>query len=428
MNPPPVKNRFLWEGQEQAEQEVQTPTDWDREWIETQSIHPENTTHQLIEGDNLDVLQWLQTEYAERIKLIYIDPPYNTGQNFSYLDNFRNQPGEEWMSMMYPRLKLAHRLLRPDGAMFVSIDDHEFHRLRYMMDEIFGVDNFVANVIWRKKVVHGRGATHILPQTEYVLIYAKDITQLPRLTEPLTEKMRKEYRHADEQGPYKLLPLSKSGTSHSPRPNLVYSIEAPDGTMIPCPTHQWRWSRDTLEKNRDLLVFRKGRDQRWRVYTKQYQFLEGTSRRRTPSSYYDRYTTTNGTEDLKALFGQVVLDFPKPVGMIEDFIEWVTGETPDQHHIILDFFAGSGTTGEAVLRRNQADRGNRQFILVQIPAPTPPNSAAHRAGFATLSELCQERLRLVIQQLEQDTQQSSVPLHPNTGFRFYRLCRREISS
>ncbi len=410
-----------WKGKEQAYQESQTPSLC--RWEVQEATPGAEPLHTLIVGDNLDALKLMQSDYHERVSMIYIDPPYNTGQTFSYRDNYRKlksqsrtkpgsqvpphqRAGEEfqrrhgaWLSMMYPRLILAHQLLAPTGVMFVSLDDNEHHSLRFLMDEIFGEDNLVANVIWRKKVVRGRGATHILPQTENILVYAKDLSQLPAFSEPLTEKMRKEYRFEDDKGPYKLIPLAKSGTAHSPRPNLVYPIEAPDGTMIPCPTHQWRWSQETLAAKRDQIVFRKGRDKKWRVFTKQYMTLNGKDRRRTPTSYYDSYTTTHGTQDMKALFGEVVLDFPKPVGLLEDLLIWVTGESKKQEHIILDFFAGSGTMGEAVLRLNQADGGSRSCMLVQIPAPTPIKSAAHRAGYTTVANVCQERLRRVEEDL-----------------------------
>lgn len=414
-----------WIGKASAFQESQSPSDCF--WLD-ETPEYEEPPHTLVVGDNLDALKHLQDQYRDRISVIYIDPPYNTGQTFSYRDNYRTgkasqptrtnnapnslsaQAGEAfqhrhgaWLSMMYPRLILAHKLLAPTGAMFVSLDDNEHHNMRYLMDEVFGAENRVANVIWRKKVVRGRGATHILPQTENILVYAKDLSKLPAFSEPLTEKMRKEYRYEDENGPYKLIPLAKSGTAHSPRPNLVYPIEAPDGTMIPCPTHQWRWSQETLAAKRDLIVFRKGRDKRWRVFTKQHMEVDGRTRRRTPTSYYDNYTTTHGTQDMKTLFGEVVLDFPKPVGLLEDLLVWMTGESQDQEHIVLDFFAGSGTTGEAVLRLNQADEGNRRCILVQIPAPTPTKSAARRAGYSTVAEVCKERLRRAEEALSPDS-------------------------
>ncbi|MNS56444.1 DNA methylase [compost metagenome] len=201
-----------------------------------------------------------------------------------------------------------------------------------------------------------------------------------------------EYKQRDAQGPYKLIPLAKSGTSHSPRPNLVYAIPAPDGTPIPCPTHQWRWSRETLEAKRDEIVFKKKRDGQWAVFTKQRLVVEGTERRRTPISYYDRATTTTGTEELKALFGEVVIDFPKPSRLIKDLIAWATPEGGDGW--VLDFFAGSCPTAHAVLELNREDGGSRRFLCVQRPEPlTHPE-------FATIAEIGKERIRRVIARME----------------------------
>jgi adenine-specific DNA-methyltransferase len=264
---------------------------------------------------------------------------------------------------MEKRLKLAKNLLKDSGVIFISIDDNEVAQLKLLMDtsDLFGENNFVANIIWRKKKVRGRGARFILPQTEYVLCYTRNINNLKEFSEPLTEKMLSEYKHSDKRGKYKLIPLAKSGTSQSPRPNLFYKIKAPDNTMISCPTHQWRWSRETLEKNikKELVVFKKNGQGRWQVFTKQYLITDSGIRFRTPESYFDRYTTTDGTEELKNLFGKVLFDFPKPTGLIKSLIQW----TNNKKALILDFMAGTGTTGDAVLRLNQEDDGERQFIL-----------------------------------------------------------------
>lgn len=322
--------------------------------------------HLFLEGDNLDALKGLRATHEGRVKLVYIDPPYNTGSRFVYQDRLGRAA---WLSMMLPRLMLARTLLREDGAIFVSIDDREAHHLRVLMNEVFGEANFVSTIVWRKKVVRGRGARHVLPQTEYVLCYARAIGSLPPFSEPLTDAMRAEYKLEDELGPYKLIPLAKSGTSQSPRPNLLYPITAPDGEAIACPTHQWRWSKETLEARRDEIVFRRRRDGRWAVYTKQRLQLEAGERRRTPVSYYDRATTTDGTAEIKGLFGRVVLDFPKPSRLIKDLLVWAApADTPDCW--VLDFFAGSCPTAQAVLELNAEDRGERRFICVQSPVPT----------------------------------------------------------
>ncbi len=346
--------------------------------------------HRFIEGDNLAVLKRLQAELAGAVRLIYIDPPYNTGTAMRYHDRFGHAA---WLSMMWPRLAAARELLAADGAIFVSIDDHEVHHLRLLLDEIFGEENFVSTVVWRKKVVRGRGARHVLPQTEYIHVYAKKLAMLPAFAEPLTDEMRGAYTQADARGPYKLIPLAKSGTAHSARPNLLYPIQAPDGTQVACPTHQWRWSRETLAARMDEIVFKRGKDGGWRVFTKQYLQLAAGERERTPISYYDRATTTDGTAELKALFGRPVIDFPKPVRLLRDLITWATPRDGARDEIVLDFFAGTCPTAQAVLELNAEDGGARRFICVQAPAPLDDPE------FATIAALGRARIARVLADL-----------------------------
>jgi adenine-specific DNA-methyltransferase len=394
-----------WPGRAQAFAHSDEPATGTLTFVPGESINADTAWHRFIEGDNLEVLKGLQGEFSERIKLIYIDPPYNTGNGLVYADNFRmsssdwaKEPGvgtsgrlhANWLSMMLPRLTLARRLLSETGVIFVSIDDREVHHLRLLMNEVFGEENFVSSIIWRKKVVRGRGARHVLPQTEYILVYAKKIGALPPFSEPLTDAMRAEYAQSDELGPYKLIPLAKSGTSHSPRPNLVYPITAPDGSAIPCPTHQWRWSQGTLEAKRSEVVFRQSKNGKWLVFSKQRMVLAGAERRRTPNSYYDRYTTTDGTREMKLLFGRVVLDFPKPSGLIRDLLVWASA--PGDW--VLDFFAGSCPTAQAVLELNKLDSGARRFICVQRPEPLDDPE------FKTISDIGKARIARVIARLD----------------------------
>ena len=353
---------------------------------------PDLSGHLLIEGDNLEVLKLLLPHLSEKIRIIYIDPPYNTGNRMVYHDRFSSKSEgsrsvdrhDSWLSMIFPLLILARRFLRRDGVLFVSIDDNEVHHLRALMDEVFGEENFISMVTWRKKVVRGRGSRHILPQTEYIVVFARETAALPPFSEPLTPSMRKDYPYADDRGPYKKIPFAKSGTRQSPRPNLLYPITAPDGTTIPCPTHQWRWSRETFDRRQDEILIKKNTKGRWTVYTKQYLMTEGAERRRTPESYYDRATTTDGTREMKEMFGEVLLDFPKPSRLIRDLIGWAS--PPGSSDPVMDFFAGSGTTGQSVLELNHEDGGKRPSILVQAGIPT-----AH-PGFPTIWSICRERV------------------------------------
>ncbi|HEY9724422.1 MAG TPA: site-specific DNA-methyltransferase [Oscillatoriaceae cyanobacterium] len=416
-----------WPGRDAAIAEAEAPARGRLLEDAAASWCADSAEHRFYVGDNLDVLKCLRPELEGRVRVIYIDPPYNTGQGIqAYADNFRmgrraylrlsgqEADGEadgrrhaQWLSALLPRLRALKPLLRQDGVIFVSIDDREVHHLRLLMNEVFGAENFVASVIWRKKVVRGRGARHVLPQTEYVLVYARHLPSLPAFSEPLTESMVAEYRHADDQGPYKLIPLAKSGTSHSPRPNLVYPIAAPDGSEIPCPTHQWRWSRETLAANRDEVVFKQTRKGKWAVYTKQRLVVDGKDRERTPTSYYDRVTTTDGTAELKRLFGRVVLDFPKPSQLIKDLITWATPGGPEADDLILDCYAGSCATAQAVFELNAEDGGQRRFVGVQLA------EALGDPEWPTIAEVGLERMRRVLARLGDRAE--------NVGFRVWRL-------
>ncbi len=384
----PSATRLLWPGRASSEKEA---SDNPGCFLEP-SFHYEPRTHLFFEGDNLAVLKLLLPELSEKIRVLYIDPPYNTGNRMLYHDRFRKDAQglsgtdrhDHWLSMIYPRLLLGHRLLRRDGVLFASIDDNEVHHLRSLLDEIFGEENFVSMITWRKKVVRGRGNRHILPQTEYILVYAREIGALPPFSEPLSPAMQREYLHHDDHGPFKKIPFAKSGTRQSPRPNLVYPIEAPDKTRIECPTHQWRWSRETFERRANEILIERNRNGRWSVYTKQYLKQDGGMRQRTPESYYDRVTTTDGTKEMKDLFGEVLLDFPKPSRLIRDLIKWATPHGSSDP--VMDFFAGSGTTGQAVMELNMEDGGARPFILVETANPTP------HPGFPTIGSICRERI------------------------------------
>lgn len=392
----PPRTRIDWPGRHAALLDVERASQSTCDPI----FQPDPAKHTLIRGDNLEALKLLLPSLEGKIRVIYIDPPYNTGNGLLYNDRFgsRGRDGDRhasWLSMIAPRLLLASRLLRDDGIFFASIDDRELPRLRILCDEFFGEENLLPMLVWRKKVVRGRGNRHILPQTEYILAYARNINALPPFRENLTHKMKAEYLHHDERGPYKKIPLAKSGTRQSPRPNLYYPLTAPDGSEIPCPTHQWRWSRETVEKRKDEILIEKNRKGRWTVYTKQYlRSPTGEERGRTPESYYDRVTTSDGTAEMKALFGEVVLDFPKPSRLVRDLISWAT--PPGSCDPVMDFFAGSGSTGQAVLELNAEDGGSRPVYLIQSDDPIPHQE------FRSIYEICRGRVERVIKKLERE--------------------------
>jgi adenine-specific DNA-methyltransferase len=354
--------------------------------------------HRLYTGDNLPILKYLLQEIPQKVKVIYIDPPYNTGSILNYRDRFsvpckkksfqkkdRDLEGlvttpstdhSPWMSFMFPRLAIARQLLRPDGVIFTSIDDREFPRLKLLLDWIMGEKNHIGTIVWRKKVVRGRGNRHIIPQTEYILCYARNVSVLPPFQEPLTDDMIIAYTKKDAAGPYKEIPLAKSGTAHSPRPNLVYPITAPDGTTIHCPTHQWRWSEKTFLERKNEVLFRKTKKGVWRVLTKQYLETENGLRFKTPTSLYDKVTTTDGTKELQSISGPGHFDFPKPSRLIRDLISWsTTGKpSPSNPEIVLDFFAGTAPTAQAVIGLNREDQRKRICYLVQNRIESPENT------------------------------------------------------
>ncbi len=447
----PERYSFTWAGKRDAIRALQIPSRATLIPCPEESVSWDNTQHVFIEGENLEVLKLLYKAYFGRVKMIYIDPPYNTGNDFVYPDNYadpldtylrmtgqRDSEGNlltsnpqtsgryhsAWLSMMYPRLFVARQLLRDDGVIFVSIDDNEVHNLRMLMNEVFGEENFVASIIWRKKVVRGRGAEHVLPQTEYVLVYARSLSFLPPFSEPLTSDMLAEYDLVDEVGRYKLIPLAKSGTAHSPRPNLVYPIEAPDGSLVQCPTHQWRWSRETLKERWNEIEFRKNRAGQWVVFTKQYLIVDGERREKTPESYYDRFTTTDGTEEAKALFGSSVMEFPKPSSMLADFVTWIGH--PGSRDVVVDFFAGSCPTAQAVIGLNREDGGNRRFVVVQLPEPLDSlKKLDDGTVLYTIADIGKERIRRVIKRMqEEDAGKLDLPTRENPedlGFRVFKL-------
>ncbi|AIA31008.1 adenine specific DNA methylase Mod [Leptospirillum ferriphilum YSK] len=417
-----------WPGKWEAGLEASLPESCSLELVPERSIRPDQAPHLFLEGDNLHILRLLKKEYAGAIGTIYIDPPYNTGTTMRYFDRFSRRGGSSglaggdtgsrrddspWLSFLYPRLILARELLREDGALFVSIDDRSIHHLRYLLDEIFGPDNHAGTVVWRKKVVRGRGHRHIIPQTEYVVVYARSLRSLPSFSEPLSPEMIDEYRLSDERGPYKRIPLAKTGTAHSPRPNLVYPIEAPDGTLISCPTHQWRWSKETLMARKSELEFVKNRMGKWVVYTRQRLYPDGSLRRKTPVSFYDRVSTSDGTREFRTLCQGALFDFPKPSRLIKDLLGWVPLPVDSQEPlIVLDFFAGTCPTAQAVLELNQSDNGHRKFIMVQ---DTPAE------GQTDIAALGHKRIQSVLSALKKQNTGQNHHGFDNLAYRTMRL-------
>jgi adenine-specific DNA-methyltransferase len=433
-----------------------------------EGVNETTTRNIFIEGDNLEVLKLLQKSYAGQVKMIYIDPPYNTGNDFVYKDDY-SQPLEEylqltsqadeagrvlttntkadgrfhsnWLSMMYPRLRLARNLLADDGVIFVSIDDNEVHNLRSLLGEVFGNENFVALIVAQTNP-RGRTLDRFLAKThEYIAVCAKDITQQALYQVPKDAKALAEYDKCDERGNYRELELRNRNPmfNRQNRPNLFFPFYADPATdtvsleqsrqfiekILPLNSKGeegcWTWSPKKAAKNLDLLVARRVETGAWRVYRKEYIPEEGATTKEKALWLDKGINHENGKEELGRLFGKTPFDFPKSVHLLEKCLR--LGMETDDEDIVLDFFAGSCTTAQALLELNQQDGGNRRFIMVQLPEPTPPDSQARRAGFSTIAEIGKERIRRVIKRM-QGEQQKLIPdreTPEDLGFRILKL-------
>ncbi|NSW89450.1 MAG: site-specific DNA-methyltransferase [Firmicutes bacterium] len=386
-----------------------------------ESVDFDKTENLYIEGDNLDALKLLQETYLGKVKMIYIDPPYNTGNDFIYEDDFAQSADEylensgqfdedgnrlvqntesngrfhtDWLNMMYPRLKLAKDLLSDDGVIFISIDDNEVENLKKICNEIFGEKNFVSIINWK-----GRGgrqdSKYYAVIHEYILCYAKRINQFVAGEEriiggnyPKYDEVKKRY--------YKTQLARKWGSNsrRSDRPNLFYPIIAPDGTELypmlsPTEEGRWRWGKSRMEKElqQGNIEFSYSNGQ-WVAYEKIYAPLEGEEKTKKYNTWID--DIGNGTDVIKKLFGSAVFDYPKSPELLSKFIRMANVDDDD---IILDFFSGSATTAHAVMQLNAEDGGNRKFIMVQLPEPCNENSEAYKAGYKTIAEIGKERIR-----------------------------------
>lgn len=386
-----------WAGKSEAIRAVQTPSTGTLQPMPDESVNFETSENLIIEGDNLEVLKLLQKSYYGKVKMVYIDPPYNTGNEFIYPDDFiegldsylrySGQVNEEgvkqttntesvgrfhsrWMTMMYPRLFLARNLLKEDGVIFVSVDDTEANNLRAMMDEVFGEENFIDTIVWKKRYGGGAKEKYLVSIHEYVLFYAKNRDLLDNISVPYDqESINRYYTQRDEsydvRGGYRTHPLEAT-KSVGARKNLVYPIPAPDGTEI-WPKRQWWWDQDRVTRalGRKELDFVSGRDG-WTVHTKQYLRDEGGNERRTkPFSIIDGIYTQHGTQEIENLFGDsTVFPFPKPTKLIKSLLQIADIASDDT---VLDFFAGSGTVAHSLLDRNKELGQDAKFILVQLP-------------------------------------------------------------
>ena len=408
---------FTWAGRQDAINMLQTPTRATLVPCPEESVDFDFTENVFVEGDNLEVLKLLDKPYFDGVKAIYIDPPYNTGGEFVYTDNYKdplstylhitgqiNEEGKvgsnkkeksgrfhsSWLSMMYPRLFLARRLLKDDGIIFVSIDDHEVCNLRMLMDGIFGEENFIGGFVWRKKAGAGSDTKLFFRQHEHILMYARNKEKVGALFQPLTEKQRREYKNPDDdpRGPWAPTDLIRADDNDSAR---TYEVVSPKGAKFKA---CWTYTQENFQKLIDDSLIWWGKHGRSKP--KKKRFLE-EKEGLTPRSWVDIALTSDGTKDLKKL-DLSVFKFPKPVELIKHFLLIAT----KADDLILDFFAGSCTTAQAVLELNRESGGNRRFMMVQLPELTPENSDARKVGYETISDIGKERIRRVIADMQED--------------------------
>ncbi|MFP4363999.1 MAG: site-specific DNA-methyltransferase [Spirochaetia bacterium] len=410
---------FSWNGKSRARLIAQTPSTGTLRPCPGESVDWDSTKNLFIEGDNLEVLKLLQKSYHKKVKMIYIDPPYNTGNEFIYPDKFQDnldtylrytgQVDDEgfkvstnsetggryhtnWLNMMYPRLKLARNLLRDDGVIFISIDDNEVANLRKVCDEIFGEENFLVSIVWEKRFTRSNNAKMFATLTENMLCYRKS-SKLEYLREPRDEKANSIYSNPDNdmRGPWTSVSYVNPATKEQ-RPNLVYSIKNPiTGQIVNHPTNAWKYEKSTHEahvQEKKLYWGKNGENTYPRLKKFIYEMEDGM----VPVDLWARKTTgttDEGSKELQKLLGAKVFDFPKPHSLIKRAIRIVA----EKDNIILDFFAGSCPTAHAVFKQNVENQQFHKFIIVQLPEPTMENSEAYKACYKTIAEIGKERIR-----------------------------------
>lgn len=404
---------FNWNGKKNCYKKIKEKTNSTLK-VDDDKCIPEGD-NVFIEGDNLEVLKLLQNSYHKKVKMIYIDPPYNKDKDFVYSDtwgdsitNYLIQTDQlrdegytssktssvgrrhtNWLNMIYPRLWLSRNLLRDDGVIFVSIDDDEVHNLRKVMDEIYGEENFVGQVVWQKRKGGGNDSFFLASDHEYILIYIKnkDLHNC-KWRVAYSEEQLKRYKEEDSKGKFYWDTLHRGGLQ-SP---IIYDVECPDGSIIKNGT--WQVSKETFNNKLQLgeIQIVKQSDE-WSVQHKVYQPKGKVFR-----SIFNRYSNTDSASEVKSIFKKdKFFDTPKPIGLIKSLIDLLDCKEND---IILDFFAGSGTTAHAVMDLNQEDNGNRKYILVQLPEATDEKSEAYKAGYKKISDITKERIKRVIEKLD----------------------------
>lgn len=416
---------FKWNGKSNAIKISQTPSAGTLRPDKESSKNWDTTENLYIEGDNLEVLKLLQKSYFGKVKMIYIDPPYNTGKDFVYKDNFRdsianykemtNQTTKanpetngryhtDWLNMMYPRLKLARNLLREDGVIFISLDDNEIHNLRKICDEIFGEDNLIINICHKARASVSNDKI-ISPNHNHILLYAKnmDVVFKDRKSIGLDPNLDGfSNPDNDPRGEYKLTPVD--GPGGAKKGNPYYEFLGVEG--------YFRYSKETMEqKHKDGLIVKTANG-----LQQKYFLSTAKESRKTDVSWWDNAgLTSNATRDLIQLMDEKTFDTPKPVSLIKRMLKLFCHFGKED--IVLDFFSGSCTTAHALMDFNAEDGGNRKFIMVQLPEKTDEKSEAYKAGYENICEIGKERIRRAGEKVVSESGKTDVDI----GFKVFKL-------
>lgn len=468
-----------WPGKADCFKTIQQPSIATLIPAREESIDFDTTQNLFIEGDNLEVLKLLQKSYLGKIKMIYIDPPYNTGNEFIYPDNYSETldtyleytgqiDGEgrkfstntetdgrfhsKWMNMIYPRLFLAKNLLKEDGVIFISIGADELSNLISITNEIFGEENR-AGICVRQAKTGGNTGKYFSPNVEYILVYVRDITKVDGFTVEIGEELiKKVYTQIETEGirkgeQYRTMGLYQASLKDL-RPNQKYFIECPDGSLVlpPCSIQdeimrtgdgRWRWTKPKFieelargnvvfkETTNGVLVDSKGNKSKWNIYTKIW-LNDRQEEGQVPSDLILKFENRHSSKELQEL--KIPFDFAKPTELISYLIQLAGINGND---IVLDFFAGSGTTANSVLELNKAGNQNLRFICVQIPEPVDSNSEAIKVGFKTIADLSKERIRRVIENIKSEQSKIKTELFSienknrslDLGFKVYKLAQ-----
>ena len=436
---------FRWNGKGKALRLSQMPSTGTLRPCKEESKDWDTTENLYIEGDNLEVLKLLQKSYHGKVKMIYIDPPYNTGKDFVYKDDFRDNVANykritgqvddeghstgtnsesngrfhtDWLNMMYPRLRLARNLLSDDGVIFISIDDNEQGNLRHVCDEIFGQANFINNVIWQKKYSPQNDAQWFSDNHDFVLVYTKNKSIWHPHLLPRTEEMDARYKNPDNdpKGPWKLITLhAKSGN------NTSFSYTFKNGVTWSPPSGTYpRFSAETMKKYDEDGKVWFGADGKSIPSVKNY--LSDVKQGVTPLTiwtYEEVGHNQTAREDVKKCFeGKNPFDTPKPISLVKRMCH-IADSSKD--YLVLDFFSGSATTAHAVMNLNAEDGGNRRFILVQLPETTPVDSEARKAGYENICEIGKERIRRAGEKVKAECEDEERAASLDIGFKVFKL-------